>query len=134
MAVGDAACQATLVVGEGIRLSLTAGSMAGRVASDALAAGRADKQALLPYEREFRRRYGLNLRIGGILNRRLAAADDAEWDQKVRILRSVPPNLVPALLQSEFPLFQLVRWVIGKPRLWYVLARYGLAPRLSRAR
>lgn len=134
IAVGDAACQATLVVGEGIRLSMTAGAMAGRVAAEALAAGRTDKQALLPYEREFRRRYGLNLRIGGILNRRLAAADDAEWDQKVRILRSVPPNLVPALLQSEFPLLQLVRWVIGKPRLWYVLARYGLAPRLSRAR
>jgi len=131
MAVGDAACQATLVVGEGIRLAMTAGAMAGRVAVEALGAGRFDRGALAPYEREFRKRYGLDLRIGRIMNGRLSATDDAEWDAKVRILRSVPKGLVPPLLQSELPFFKLVRWVIAKPRLWRVLVRYGLRPRLS---
>ena len=38
LAVGDAACQATLVAGEGIRLSLAAGDLAGHVAARAVAA------------------------------------------------------------------------------------------------
>jgi digeranylgeranylglycerophospholipid reductase len=131
MAVGDAACQATLVVGEGIRLAMTAGWMAGTVAARALAAGPATREALLPYEREFRRRYGLNLRIGGIMNRRLAASTDGEWDHKVRLVKSLPPGLVPKLLQSEFPVPGLLRWVAARPHLWYILGRYAIRPRLT---
>lgn len=133
VAVGDAACQATLVVGEGIRLAMTAGSMAGEVVAQALAAGRTDRAALEPYEREFRKRYGLNLRIGGVMNRRLASSTDEDWDRRIRMLASLPNDLVPRLLQSEFPLLDLVRWVLVRPRLWPVLGRYGLKPRLRRA-
>jgi len=133
MAVGDAAGQATLVLGEGIRLGLLAGGLAGTVAAHAVEAGRRDRDALLPYERAFRRRHGRDLRIGGILNRRLARADDAAWDRHVRILQTLPPRLLPSLLQSEFPLSGLVRWVATRPSLWYLVGRYWLAPRLRPA-
>src|SRR5581483_214240 len=131
MAVGDAACQATLVVGEGIRLAMTAGWMAGTVAARALAAGATTKDALLPYEREFRKQYALDLRIGGIMNRRLAASTDTDWDEKVRLIESLPKDLVPGLLQSEFRVLRLLRWTLAKPRSWHVLWRYAVAPRLN---
>jgi digeranylgeranylglycerophospholipid reductase len=130
---GDAACQATLVVGEGIRLAMTAGWMAGVAAANALAQGRADREALAHYEREFRRRYGLNLRVGGIMNRRLAGQDDAGWDEKIRLLSLVPRELVPRLLLSEFRLGDLARGLALQPRLWPQVYRYWIRPRLRAA-
>jgi digeranylgeranylglycerophospholipid reductase len=121
MAVGDAACQATLVVGEGIRLSMAAGELAGATARDAVAAGCADRDALLPYEREFRSRYGRSLSLGHLVNRRLAAYDDGEWDEKARLLHRIPASLLPQLLQSEISARSLVR----HPRLWPHILRYG---------
>jgi digeranylgeranylglycerophospholipid reductase len=117
MAAGDAACQATLVVGEGIRLSMVAGELAGAAAADALAA----RDALLPYEREFRSRYGRSLSLGHLVNRRLATYDDDEWDEKARLLGSIPASLIPQLLQSEFGARSLLR----HPRLWPRALRYG---------
>jgi hypothetical protein len=107
--------------------------MAGTAAAQALAAGRADRGALLPYEHEFRRRYGLNLRVGGIMNRRLARQDDAGWDEKIRLLRLVPRELIPRLLLSEFRLADLARGLALEPRLWPQIYRYWIRPRLARA-
>jgi digeranylgeranylglycerophospholipid reductase len=121
MAVGDAACQATLVVGEGIRLSLVAGELAGATAAEAVASGRVDRDALLPYERDFKSRYGRSLSLGHLVNRRLATYDDDQWDEKARLLRRMPAPLVPELLQSRFSATALVR----RPRLWPHVVRYG---------
>lgn len=131
MAVGDAACQATLVVGEGIRLSIVAGRKAGEVAARAVAAGRSDRDTLEEYEHWFRRRYGTDLRIGAALNRRLAVADDEKWDANVRLLRKLPPGLLARLLLSEFPLLGLLRWVAFRPDLWGFFVRYGLKARVA---
>ena len=122
LAVGDAACQATLVAGEGIRASLVAGGLAGRVVADAVASGDTSARALVSYESAFRAEFERKLRIGYALNRRLARLDDRGWDRSVRALRRFTPEAVALLLQSEFggPLF---RAAAGSPRAWPPLAR-----------
>jgi digeranylgeranylglycerophospholipid reductase len=117
LAVGDAACQATLLAGEGIRISLAAGDLAGRVAAHAVAAGETTTQGLAPYERGFRAEFGRRLRLGYALNRKLAGLDDRGWDASVRLLRRVPAPAVPLLLQSELTP-ELARRLARAPRVW----------------
>jgi digeranylgeranylglycerophospholipid reductase len=122
LAVGDAACQATLLAGEGIRVSLAAGELGGRVAARAVAAGDTTAAALVAYERAFRAEFGRRLRFGYALNRRLARLDDREWDAHVRRLRRVPAAAVPLLLQSEFTP-ALLRSLARTPRVWLPIAK-----------
>jgi len=130
VAVGDAAGQASLVVGEGIRISLLAGEMAAETIVEALGRGRTDRAALLPYEERFRSELSRELRIGERINRRLAAnRDDARWDARVRLLRGMPAGLVVDLLQSRFDAAAVARWYLRRP--WQlarstVLARAAL--------
>src|SRR5207244_10433295 len=78
LAVGDAAGHASLVVGEGIRISLLAGEMA----AEAIVAATTRGSALSSFEERFRRKFGRELRIGARLNRRLAApGDDGRWNR-----------------------------------------------------
>jgi digeranylgeranylglycerophospholipid reductase len=126
MAVGDAAGQPALIVGEGIRLSLVAGTEAGRVAAAAAGRGRTDRNALMSYERRFRSRYGRRLEIGSAINRRMAQWDDSEWDEKIGMIRGIPANLMAELLQSNFPLAGLARWLLTRPAQWPRVFRYGL--------
>jgi digeranylgeranylglycerophospholipid reductase len=125
VAVGDAACQATLVVGEGIRMSMDAGRLAGETIVTALRAGSAEETALRPYEDAFRRRYARSLRLGYTINQRLASFDDAEWAEKLDLLERLPPELVPKLLQSQFPLQTALRGFVRRPALWPRAARYA---------
>jgi digeranylgeranylglycerophospholipid reductase len=131
LAVGDAGCQATLVAGEGIRISLVAGQLAGQVAGRAAVSGDTRREALLPYERGFRKEFGRRLRVGYALNRRLARLDDRGWDDKVRLLRRLPPGAVPLLLQSEFTL-SLARELAAAPRTWLPLGRTASAALIGR--
>lgn len=125
MAVGDAACQATLVVGEGIRVSLEAGADAGRISADAIRAGTYANGGLETYERNFRRSHERSLRLGHYVNRRLATFDDAEWDEKLDLLRAVPAPALPRILQSDFSLQTMVTLLTGNPRLWLTVGRYA---------
>ncbi|MDQ5822299.1 MAG: NAD(P)/FAD-dependent oxidoreductase [Actinomycetota bacterium] len=130
LAVGDAACQATLIAGEGIRIALVAGELAGDVAAHAARSGDTRRAALAGYERDFRAMFERALQLGRVLNRRLARLDDAGWDANVARLRRVPPDALPLLLQSEFNP-QLVRLLARAPRTWLPLAR-TLGPALVR--
>lgn len=123
VAVGDAAGQATLVAGEGIRISLLAGELAGRTVAKALTAGRTDHEALVPYERRFRSEFGRQLRVGQRLNARLAASDDEDWERRIRLLQSMPPALVVDLLQSRIRLRRVVGWAVRKPGAFAEAAR-----------
>jgi digeranylgeranylglycerophospholipid reductase len=124
VAVGDAAGHASLVVGEGIRISLLAGEMAAETVIGAVRRG----VALTKFEERFRGEFGRELRIGARLNRRLAApADDAQWSRRVEILGTMSPELVFDLLQSRIPAGAVLRWLARRP------ARLVRAGALTRA-
>ena len=130
LAVGDAAAQATLVIGEGIRMSAYAGQMAGRTLLAAHLAGRFDAATLGAYEREFRARKGRALSLGYTLNTRIAAYGDDEWDRAVARLGHVPPQTLATLVLSEFTPLSLAAAFLRSPRLWPGLAR--LVPTMVR--
>ena len=124
MAAGDAAGVATLVVGEGIRLSMVSGEMAGSAAVSALAQGRADAAVLGDYETRFRAKFAHDLRIGTVINKRIASWTDAKWDGGVAFLRTIPARTLVALLQSDFSARDVVPWLALQPRHWPRLARW----------
>jgi digeranylgeranylglycerophospholipid reductase len=126
MAAGDSAGQASQIVGEGIRLSLQAGQLAGQTAARAVLKGTYDRRALIDYERQFNSSYHKNLKAGYLLNKSLAHWDDAKWDKGIDILKSVPNRLLTQMLQSDFSTRDFAWWLARKPRLWPKFIKYGL--------
>ena len=128
LAVGDAAGHASLVVGEGIRISLAAGEMAAEAIVRAVSRG----SSLTSFEERFRREFGRELRIGAGLNRRLAApGDDARWNRRVELLATMPPELVFDLLQSRVRPWPVLRWLARRPTR---LVRVGALTKAAVAR
>jgi digeranylgeranylglycerophospholipid reductase len=123
--VGDAAGQASLVAGEGIRLCMRAGYLAGRTAADAVLKKKYDKAMLSKYEKQFRARYSRNLNIGEFLNLRMSRWSDNVWDRRVEDIKAVPNDIILNLLQSEFSSWKFARWFITRPKFWPNLLGLG---------
>lgn len=134
MAVGDAAGQASLIAGEGIRLSLQSGQIAGDTAARAVLQGKRDRQALLQYERQFRSMYGRDLSLGHMVNRRMTQWDDNKWDERLRALKTMSPALVINLLRSRFPLSNIFSWLVVRPRWWPKTLQFGIRVLAARLR
>ena len=90
--VGDAAGQASSLLGEGIRWAIHAGKMAGEVAAEAVEKGDGSRTALAAFERRWNKRHGRNLRLAHKLNERLARWDDRKWDERLEILKLLTPD------------------------------------------
>jgi digeranylgeranylglycerophospholipid reductase len=116
VAVGDAAGQGTLVVGEGIRTGIRAGEVAGDVIHAALARGSTSRGALLPYETWCENELGRSFRVAEVLNRRLSEFGDREWGSALGVLRRMPADLVLDLLESRFSRRRLLLWLAANPR------------------
>jgi digeranylgeranylglycerophospholipid reductase len=116
VAVGDAAGQGTLVVGEGIRTGIRAGEEAGDVIHAALARGSGSRDSLLPYETWCESELGRSFRVAEMLNRRLSEFGDLEWTSALRVLRGMPADLVLDLLESRFSRRRLLLWLAANPR------------------
>ena len=124
MAVGDAAGVATLVVGEGIRLAMVSGQMAGEAAASAIRSGGGHALLTALYEEPFRRRFEGDLRIGEVINRRIARWSDAKWDACVRTLQDLPADVLVDFLHSQLSPRGIVRWLATRPRSWPRIARW----------
>jgi digeranylgeranylglycerophospholipid reductase len=131
LAIGDAAGQPTLVVGEGIRLAIEAGRLAGEVISDALEKGDVSAAHLYQYERAFRRRHGRDLAIGHAVNRVVSGWDDRDRARFVTQVREMPPPVIAKLLLSQFD-HQVALWLVTHPSFWRTFARAGLRSLLRR--
>ena len=91
MGVGDAVGQASSLLGEGIRWAIRAGQMAGETAAAAIESGDTSRQALLPFEQNWRKQFGMNLRLAHRINQRIARWDGAKWDARVELLKKLSP-------------------------------------------
>lgn len=87
LGIGDAVGNASSLVGEGIRWAMHAGRMAGEVAARALAKGDVSRRALEPFERQWRKRFGADLRLAHQINLRISRYTDAKWDQRTQLLK-----------------------------------------------
>ncbi|MDP9233939.1 MAG: NAD(P)/FAD-dependent oxidoreductase, partial [Actinomycetota bacterium] len=114
--VGDAAGQVSALAGEGIRLALDAGSMAGRAVGRALEDGGAESPHLREYERSWRRSQGRELRAAYQVHRRLLGQTDADWERLGRALSPLPAEHIDRLLRSRYSPGWLIRVLVRSPR------------------
>ncbi len=102
LGVGDAAGQASSLLGEGIRWAIHAGKMAGEVAAGAIAKGDVSRAALAVFERQWTKRYGKDLRLAHKINQRIAGWDDRKWDERLEVLKLLTPDQFVEASEDEF--------------------------------
>jgi len=102
IATGDAAGHGSTLVGEGIRFAIYSGQMAGAVAAEATQASDTSAQFLERYDREWRARFGREMEISYIVNQRIAAWSDQQWDAGIEILNRLTPSQAADLLRGDY--------------------------------
>jgi digeranylgeranylglycerophospholipid reductase len=100
---GDAAGQASSLVGEGIRYAMHAGRLAGRAVAEALRGGGVDAATLDAYPREWARRER-NLRFAHEIYRRIVRYDDGDWDREIEHLTRLTADQFAQGLKGDFTL------------------------------
>jgi digeranylgeranylglycerophospholipid reductase len=101
LGVGDAVGNASSLLGEGIRWAIYAGRMAGEVAARALRDGDVSRAALEPFERQWRKRFGTDLRLAHKINLRISGWDDRKWDQRTELLKLLSPDQFAEALKTN---------------------------------
>ncbi len=116
LGVGDAAGQASSLLGEGIRWAIHAGKMAGDVVAGAIAKGDVSRGALAEFERQWTKRYGKDLRLAHKINQRIAGWDDQKWDQRLEVLKLLTPDQFVEALKTNLTGGWLLRFLARNPR------------------
>ena len=116
LGVGDAAGQASSLLGEGIRWAIHAGRMAGEVAAEAIAKGDVSRAALAGFERKWTKRYGKDLRLAHKINQRIAGWGDQKWDQRLDVLKLLTPDQFVEALKTNLTGGWLLRFLARNPR------------------
>jgi digeranylgeranylglycerophospholipid reductase len=116
LGVGDAAGQASSLLGEGIRWAIQAGKMAGEVAAGAIAKGDVSRAALSGFERKWTKRYGKDLRLAHKINQRIAGWNDQKWDQRLEVLKLLTPDQFVEALKTNLTGGWLLRFLARNPR------------------
>jgi digeranylgeranylglycerophospholipid reductase len=99
---GDAGGQGSTLVGEGIRFAIYAGQMAGAVAADAVKAGDTSAAFLERFDKRWRARFGRDMEIAYMINRRIANYNDAQWDGALDLMKRLTPAQVAQALRGDF--------------------------------
>jgi digeranylgeranylglycerophospholipid reductase len=99
---GDAAGQGSTLVGEGIRFAIYSGHMAGQVAAEAVQAGDTSAVALSRFDRAWRARFGRDMDIAYLINKRIAHYTDAQWDGALDLMKRLTPSQVAQALRGDF--------------------------------
>ena len=115
LGVGDAAGQASSLLGEGIRWAIQAGRMAGEVAARAIENGDVSRAALAAFERAWVKRYGKDLRIAHQINQRIARWDDRKWNERMEVLKLLTPDQFIEALKTNLTGGWLLRFLVRNP-------------------
>jgi len=116
LGVGDAAGQASSLLGEGIRWAIHAGKMAGEVAATAIQQNDVSRSALSEFERRWSKRYGKDLRLAHKINQRIARWDDGKWDRRMEVLKLLTPDQFVEALKTNLTSGWLLRFLARNPR------------------
>ena len=132
LGIGDAAGQASTLVGEGIRWAIRAGRMAGELGAEAVQENDVSKHSLARFESQWLQQHGRNLRTAYKINQKISKWDDEKWDQRTELLAMLSPEEFATALQINFTLGWALGVVWAHPRLIRagfssVLRKLGLA-------
>lgn len=115
-AVGDSACHALPLVGEGIRYSIESGRVLGRSLASALQGDAHAPGALARYEAWWDGTYRAAFARAQQANLKMARFTDAQWDAAARFLGALPPDDLACALRVELSPWGWLRGAIRRPR------------------
>jgi digeranylgeranylglycerophospholipid reductase len=99
---GDAGGHGSTLVGEGIRFAIYSGQMAGNVAAAAVKAGDTSAAFLGSFDRQWRARFGRDMDIAYMINKRIANYSDEQWDNALDLMKRLTPTQVAQALRGDF--------------------------------
>ncbi len=99
---GDAGGHGSTLVGEGIRFAIYSGQMAGAVAAEAVKAGDTSSAFLGRFDKQWRARFGRDMDISYMINRRIANYSDEQWDNALDLMRRLTPMQMAQALRGDF--------------------------------
>ena len=99
---GDAGGQGSTLVGEGIRFAIYAGQMSGDVAAEAVKAGDTSAVFLGRFDKAWRARFGRDMDIAYMINKRIANYSDEQWDGALDLMKRLTPAQVAQALRGDF--------------------------------
>ncbi len=120
MIIGDAAFQATQIVGEGIRIAMKSGNLAANVAERAIKNNDTSKKAFREYEK-YANKIAKNNKIGTMVQKRIAAHSDKDWDETadttLKSLAKMPMEDTITLLKTDFTKRKILGILARNPSL-----------------
>ena len=116
LGVGDAAGQASSLLGEGIRWAIHAGRMAGEVAALAIEKDDTSRGGLGEFERRWIKQHGKDLRLAHKINQRIARWDDRKWDARLEVLKLLSPGQFVEALKTNLTAGWVLRFLASNPR------------------
>jgi digeranylgeranylglycerophospholipid reductase len=120
--VGDAAGQASTLIGEGIRFCMYSGDMAGSVAADAVKSGNVSAAVLGRYDKMWRRKFGRSIEWAYRINRYMASESGGEggagWDDYVSTMGEIGIERAVPLIRGDFTASNLAAFAATKPWLF----------------
>jgi digeranylgeranylglycerophospholipid reductase len=99
---GDAGGHGSTLVGEGIRFAIYSGQMAGEVAAEAVKASDTSAEFLSRFDKCWHARFGRDMDIAYMINRRIAAYSDVQWDGALDLMKRLTPAQVAQALRGDF--------------------------------
>ena len=99
---GDSGGHGSTLVGEGIRFAIYAGQMAGAVAAEAVKAEDTSATFLSRFDRQWRARFGRDMDISYMINKRIATYSDEQWDDALDLMRRLTPAQMAQALRGDF--------------------------------
>jgi digeranylgeranylglycerophospholipid reductase len=116
LGVGDAAGQASSLLGEGIRWAIHAGKLAGEVTARAIAKNDTSRGTLSEFERHWVKRHGRDLRLAHKINERISRWDDRKWDARIDMLKLLTPDQFAEALKTNLTGGWLLRFLARNPK------------------
>ncbi len=99
---GDAGGHGSTLVGEGIRFAIYSGQMAGAVAAEAVKAGNTSSAFLERFDKSWRTRFGRDMDISYMINKRIANYTDEQWDGALDLMKRLTPAQMAQALRGDF--------------------------------
>jgi len=99
---GDAGGHGSTLVGEGIRFAIYSGQMAGKVAAEAVKAGNTTAAFLERFDYMWRARFGRDMDIAFMINKRIAQYSDQQWDEALDLMKRLTPTQIAQALRGDF--------------------------------
>ncbi|GAC1306924.1 MAG: NAD(P)/FAD-dependent oxidoreductase [Ktedonobacteraceae bacterium] len=99
---GDAGGHGSTLVGEGIRFAIYSGQMAGTVAAEAVKAGNTSAAYLERFDKKWRTRFGRDMDISYMINKRIANYSDEQWDGALDLMKRLTPAQMAQALRGDF--------------------------------